>query len=194
MIVKIIITDEGQPCRKCGTPVRKKIRKNTDVYLGQKYYYKSHLFCPKCRAIYMIESEKVIVNGSERVVEKKKRKRSISKKERKLRNKKLKKEQELLRKSKNRQSAKLKRKQDYNNHINSPEWRSFREMIINERGSFCERCNNEFESVHIHHIHYKNFKNELRGDVLVLCEDCHILMHKHLQSPPYTIEKLNKKL
>lgn len=194
MVKKIRVTREGQPCRKCDTPVCKKIRGNTDIYPGQKYYFKSHLFCPKCKAMYMIESEKVIVNGSERVVEKKKGKRSTSKKERKLRHKKLKKEHKLLRKSKKRQSVKLKRKQNYIDYINSSEWRDFRKMIINERGSFCERCDNEFESVHIHHIHYKNFKKELRGDVLVLCESCHNLMHKHLQSPPYTIEKLNKLL
>lgn len=96
-------------------------------------------------------------------------------------------------KNRNKNKAK-KRKQNYIDYINSSEWRDFRKMIIDERGSFCERCDGEFESVHIHHIHYKNFKKELRGDVLVLCESCHNLMHKHLQSPPYTIEKLNKLL
>lgn len=87
-----------------------------------------------------------------------------------------------------------KRRKEYIDYINSANWKSFREMIINERGSFCERFDNEFESVHIHHIHYKNFKHELRGDVLVLCEGCHNLMHNHVKQPPYTIEKLNKSL
>lgn len=85
----------------------------------------------------------------------------------------------------------ISKREDYISYLNSQEWRDFREMIIGERGCFCERCDREFKSVHIHHIHYNNLKKELRGDVLVLCSGCHDLMHEHVKSQPYTIEKLN---
>lgn len=57
------ITVEGQPCRKCQTPVVRKFPKNKQKREKQPYYYKSYLFCPKCRTMYMVESEKVFANG-----------------------------------------------------------------------------------------------------------------------------------
>src|SRR3990167_4408044 len=41
------ITQEGQPCRRCGTPVVKKIPKNTSKI---NYYFR----CPKCGNNYMV--------------------------------------------------------------------------------------------------------------------------------------------
>jgi len=52
------ITEEGQACRKCGTPVIKKKAKNIP-HKGQTYYFKFYLGCPKCGTMYMQESEKV---------------------------------------------------------------------------------------------------------------------------------------
>ena len=54
------ITREGQPCRKCKTRVirkypYKKIKSN------QKYYFKSYLYCPNCKTMYMLNNEKIIL-------------------------------------------------------------------------------------------------------------------------------------
>lgn len=51
------ITREGQPCRKCSTPVLKKIphRKRKP---GQTYYYEYYFLCPKCGRMYMVEEAK----------------------------------------------------------------------------------------------------------------------------------------
>ncbi len=51
------ITEEGQPCRKCGTPVVKKIPKRKRRP-GQAYYYEYYLQCPQCQAMYMVEEAK----------------------------------------------------------------------------------------------------------------------------------------
>jgi ribonuclease HI len=48
------ITKEGQPCRKCGTPVVKKVPKRK-LKPGQTYYYEFYLQCPECNANYMVE-------------------------------------------------------------------------------------------------------------------------------------------
>lgn len=56
---KIKVTEIGQPCRHCGTPVEKR------EHLGKRkkrnkggYYFLWWLGCPKCHAIYMVEAAK----------------------------------------------------------------------------------------------------------------------------------------
>jgi len=51
------ITREGQPCRKCGTPVVKKSPKRKSRP-DQAYYYEYYLQCPQCKSIYMVEEAK----------------------------------------------------------------------------------------------------------------------------------------
>lgn len=51
------ITTEGQPCRKCGTPVVKKSPKRKSRP-DQAYYYEYYLQCPQCKSIYMVEEAK----------------------------------------------------------------------------------------------------------------------------------------
>ena len=51
------ITEEGQPCRKCGTPVvKKKPRKQAKA--GQEYRMEYYLHCPQCDTNYMVEEAK----------------------------------------------------------------------------------------------------------------------------------------
>jgi ribonuclease HI len=51
------ITKEGQPCRKCGRPVVKKIPKRKPKP-DQAYYYEYYLQCPECQTIYMVDAAK----------------------------------------------------------------------------------------------------------------------------------------
>jgi ribonuclease HI len=51
------ITREGQPCRKCATPVVRKIPKRSRKQ-GQQYYFEYYLFCPNCHTMYMVEEAK----------------------------------------------------------------------------------------------------------------------------------------
>lgn len=51
------ITREGQPCRKCGTPVVKKTPKRKRKP-GQQYYFEYYLSCPNCGAMYLLEDAK----------------------------------------------------------------------------------------------------------------------------------------
>jgi len=53
----IKITYEGQPCRKCSTPVIKKIPRRKQKS-GQTYYYEYYFECPKCGTMYMVEEAK----------------------------------------------------------------------------------------------------------------------------------------
>ncbi len=54
---KVKVTQEGQPCRKCGTAVvRTKPRKSIKTKLS--YYYEYYLLCPNCGTIYYLEEAK----------------------------------------------------------------------------------------------------------------------------------------
>jgi ribonuclease HI len=46
---------EGDPCRKCSTPV---IKRKGKWKQSRDYYYEFHLFCPKCETAYHVESAK----------------------------------------------------------------------------------------------------------------------------------------
>lgn len=61
--IKVNVDAEGQPCRKCGTPVvRKKPRKN--VKPGQTYYYEYYLYCPNCETMYLVEAARKPVEAN----------------------------------------------------------------------------------------------------------------------------------
>lgn len=49
---------EGDPCRKCSTPV---IKRKGKWMQSREYYYEFHLICPKCQTSYHIESAKRFV-------------------------------------------------------------------------------------------------------------------------------------
>lgn len=55
---KTKMTEVGQPCRKCQTPVVKKIPKKKTVKPDQTYYYAWYLYCPGCKSMYMVEDAK----------------------------------------------------------------------------------------------------------------------------------------
>lgn len=51
------ITEVGQPCRNCGTPVVKRIPKRVKK-TSQSYYFEYYLQCPNCGTTYMVDSAK----------------------------------------------------------------------------------------------------------------------------------------
>ena len=55
---KTKMTEIGQPCRKCDTPVIKQVPKKKTVKPNQSYYFAWYLYCPGCRAMYMVEEAK----------------------------------------------------------------------------------------------------------------------------------------
>jgi ribonuclease HI len=49
---------EGEPCRKCSTPLIKRQGKRKP---GRDFYYEFHLYCPKCDITYHVEEAKRFV-------------------------------------------------------------------------------------------------------------------------------------
>lgn len=54
----IKISREWDPCRKCWTPVTKKIPKHTKKTLQKKFYYKYYFTCQYCKTNYMTNDAK----------------------------------------------------------------------------------------------------------------------------------------
>jgi len=52
------LTQEGQPCWKCSTPV---IKQQSHKKRDRDYYFEFYLYCPKCHATYMVEEAKRFV-------------------------------------------------------------------------------------------------------------------------------------
>jgi ribonuclease HI len=48
------ITRVGQPCRKCGTPVVKRVPRRKS-FSKQETYFEYYLYCPKCATMYLVE-------------------------------------------------------------------------------------------------------------------------------------------
>lgn len=55
---KLKILKEGDPCKHCTTPVIKKDTKRKKLKSNQTYYFEYYMYCPQCRAIYMVEEAK----------------------------------------------------------------------------------------------------------------------------------------
>lgn len=69
----------------------------------------------------------------------------------------------------------------YHEYLKSPEWYSFRRMVISVNGSKCARCGTD-KKLQVHHKTYKNIFKELLSDVEVLCEACHSKHHKKVKA------------
>lgn len=52
------VEKQGDPCKKCLTPVEKRIPKHTKKTLQKKFYYKYYFTCPNCKTNYMTNEAK----------------------------------------------------------------------------------------------------------------------------------------
>jgi len=57
------IEKEGDLCRKCDTPTMKKSPKKRKIKSHQNYYYDYYLYCPNCKARYIVEEAKILINN-----------------------------------------------------------------------------------------------------------------------------------
>ena len=52
------IEKEGDLCRKCNTPTVKKTPKKRKIKPNQSFYFEYYLYCPNCKAMYMVKDAK----------------------------------------------------------------------------------------------------------------------------------------
>ena len=83
-------------------------------------------------------------------------------------------------KQKDRTGEGVYNKSPYNNQLENPKWKAFREFIFVVRGRRCEACGKP-SNLQIHHREYINNRfawEYLPSEVMVLCSDCHRYIHK----------------
>ncbi len=59
------ILKEGDGCRKCNTPLIKKLTKKKPYTPNQTYYYEYYLLCPNCNTMYMVEEAKRFIDNND---------------------------------------------------------------------------------------------------------------------------------
>ena len=82
--------------------------------------------------------------------------------------------------SKNESNGWINSRSPYNDQLNTPQWKAFREFIFVVRGRRCEACGKP-TCLHIHHVAYINNRyawEYLPNEVMVLCADCHRYIHQ----------------
>lgn len=62
---------------------------------------------------------------------------------------------------------------DYEEYIGSERWGAMRMWALSRAGNRCEVCGNE-NGLEVHHRSYENLGCERPGDLLVLCDACHV--------------------
>lgn len=68
-------------------------------------------------------------------------------------------------------------KKEYKDYINSSNWKQKRKLVIERCGNKCEGC--RLKNVEdVHHVTYKNFGDEFLFELLGLCKQCHLKIHK----------------
>lgn len=70
------------------------------------------------------------------------------------------------------------RKQIYDEYMRSPEWADKRRLY---KKSQCEMYSSRSQLT-LHHLTYKNLKNETEDDLATLCWTCHRAFHIHMKT------------
>ena len=65
---KVSHKEPGEPCRKCGTAIEKRTPKKQTRKATQTYYFAWYLYCPSCKAMYMVEEAKVSLSTNQKSI------------------------------------------------------------------------------------------------------------------------------
>ncbi|MGL5712626.1 MAG: HNH endonuclease [Paraclostridium sp.] len=67
---------------------------------------------------------------------------------------------------------------EYDDYINSYEWKILRRQVIRRDLKRCRNCGTNRKQLHVHHLTYERFGNERLDDLMTLCVDCHRYIHR----------------
>jgi len=65
----------------------------------------------------------------------------------------------------------------YSDYLLTEHWKHFAKEAIKHYKYKCVLCNAEHVVLHVHHKTYENLARETFNDVIVLCADCHKMVH-----------------
>jgi hypothetical protein len=68
---------------------------------------------------------------------------------------------------------------EYQKYLKTPHWRTVSRLAKWRAGHRCQLCNADDKPLETHHRTYERIGEELDGDVIVLCDECHDVFHKN---------------
>jgi hypothetical protein len=69
---------------------------------------------------------------------------------------------------------------EHSAYLRSPKWRAKRDAVLDRAKGLCEGCR-DARAVHVHHLTYDHWQNELLWELVAVCEPCHERCHEHMQ-------------
>lgn len=66
----------------------------------------------------------------------------------------------------------------YSEYLQTPEWKEKRKKALRFARFKCQLCNSA-ERLNVHHRTYERLGQELMGDLITLCNDCHGIFHQN---------------
>jgi hypothetical protein len=69
-----------------------------------------------------------------------------------------------------------KRQIQYENYLQSPQWKIKRAKVLKRANGTCEGCG-ENKAVEVHHLTYDRIYNEMLFDLVAVCKSCHDQLH-----------------
>ena len=66
---------------------------------------------------------------------------------------------------------------DYQEYLQTEHWQHFKLEAIRHAGHKCQICNKDDCNLNVHHNNYDNRGRETFNDVIVVCDDCHNMIH-----------------
>lgn len=75
-------------------------------------------------------------------------------------------------------------------YYHSEAWREKREKVKRRANRICEGCL-EKRAVHVHHLTYDNFGDELLFQLVALCTSCHSKLHPKKISPNHRVDAID---
>jgi 5-methylcytosine-specific restriction endonuclease McrA len=66
----------------------------------------------------------------------------------------------------------------YEEYLETPEWKTIRIKVYEQRRGRCEVCKRKLKGFQIHHKTYANKGCEHYSDLVLLCVNCHENKHK----------------
>ena len=68
-------------------------------------------------------------------------------------------------------------KQEYQEYLKSEKWKKLAAKKRKQADNKCQLCNNNKNTLHVHHRTYENLYKEKLKDLIVLCDKCHTKFH-----------------
>ncbi|XBQ15175.1 MAG: hypothetical protein ABL308_09425 [Oceanicaulis sp.] len=79
---------------------------------------------------------------------------------------------------KGRSEGKTYFQQAHDSYLASPDWAERRRLVMERANSLCEGCRKE-RATEVHHLTYRNWREEFLFELVALCGHCHDRYHHH---------------